>query len=801
MLRTDFNRDWRFSRKNEEDKAVLIHLPHDAMLTEVRSAECKNGVNTGFFPGGEYVYTKKWLVPAEWQTKTVTIEFEGVYRNSEVFLNGKRAGGWPYGYTNFYVNCDGFLQYGVENEIIVTVDNSQEPNSRWYSGSGIYRNVTLLVGNPSHLDIDGVKIKTLAIHSPVVQVKTAHHGGEVEIQILSQGKKIATSKGDLAEISLLNAKLWSAEQPNLYECRVILKENGSIVDEETIVFGIRLLSWSAKEGFRVNGVETKLRGSCVHHDNGVLGACDFPDAEERRVRLLKEAGFNAIRSAHNPISKAMASACDRLGVYIMDEAFDMWYIHKTKFDYVLNFDEWHEKDLRAMVEKDYNHPSVIMYSIGNEVSETAQDRGIGLTREMTEFLHSHDDTRPVTCGINLMLNTMNKKGKGIYKENAEGFDTSAAAKKLKKDSEKPDKLAGSALFNAMMNYVGKYMNNIGKSKACDVATKDALAALDIAGYNYGSGRYPIDGKQYPERVVVGAETFPPHIVENWKAVQKQSNLIGDFMWVGYDYLGEGGIGAFGYASRGGMRKKYPYISADSGLIDIIGNSRPEVWLNRSVWGMGEGKPYIGVEPLTHAAENGIHMMWRTSDAVHSWSWKGYENLKAKIVVYSSASRVALLLNGVALGTKKVKGFETHFQAKYQPGELVAIAYDLSGTEIGRDVLKTASEKTLLTVRAEKTELRANGQDLAFVTIRLTDETGILKASNDQRIDVKVEGAGTLQGFGSANPFTEETFEKPYHDSFYGQALAVVRAGYAKGSIKLTVSSLGCQPVELTLQAK
>lgn len=799
MKRLNFNPGWMFCKEGNDENAVEVNLPHDAMLFEKRDPESKSSTGGGFFPGGKYVYTKKFFAPEDYKDKCVTLEFEGIYKNSEVYINDRLAGGRPYGYSNFYIGMDDFLKYGFDNEIKVIADNSKIPNSRWYTGSGIYRNVKLIVGSRTHIDLDGVRIVTRSVSPASIQIQTKFTdrdglNPEVRAEIYFDGKLVTRGSGDQQEIEIKDAHLWSDETPNLYRVRVTLVHDEKVIDEVTEYFGLRLIEWDAKNGLRINGKETKLRGACMHSDNGILGACSLDAAEERRIKILKDAGFNAIRSAHNPISKAALNACDRYGMYIMDEAFDIWYIHKTKFDYVLDFGEWHLRDIESMVHKDFNHPSVIMVSIGNEVSETAQERGMKLAKEMIELMHSLDNTRPVTCGINLMLNGLASIGMGIYKE---GDKPEKEPKSKVKRKPRKEKLSGSAFINALMNTVGKTMNNIGKMKFVDKATKEVFAALDIAGYNYGSGRYPLEAKAYPDRVVVGSETFQPDLYHNWKMVEKYPYLIGDFIWTGWDYLGEAGFGAIGYQSRGGNSKDFPYLSSDCGVIDITGAMRPEVYYNKIIWGQWT-TPYIGVEPLTYADENHIDPMWRNTDARSSWSWAGCEGKTAQVRVYSCGDKVALLLNGKTLGVKKVKGYVAKFKTSYEKGELLAIAYDNNGKETGKCSLISADEKLQIAVKPEKTELKADGEDLAYIHIELTDGKGIVESGSDRRVYVKVEGTGILQGLGSANPYTVEVFDKEHHDTFFGRAQAIVRSGYEKGQVKVTVSADGLESKEIIL---
>lgn len=799
MKRFNFNQGWEFQKANA-DCWQAVDLPHDAMLTEKRDPDCANGAKTGFFPGGKYLYCKRFETPTDWAGKCVVLEFEGVYRNSTVEINGKTAGGHRYGYTNFTVDVAPFLTFGGANEIVVTADNSEEPNSRWYSGSGIYNNVKLIVGSKTHIDIDRVRIVTKSLDPAFIEVETKITDGdnlhpEVKSEITFDGKIVATGIGAKQRIEIKEPALWSDETPNLYEVKVMLVDGERVVDEVSERFGLRVIEFDSKNGLRINGKVTKLRGACIHMDNGILGACSFNATEERKIKILKEAGFNAVRSAHNPLSKAALNACDEYGMYVMDETFDMWYIPKTRYDYARDFEEWHNRDIETMVNKDFNHPSVIIYSIGNEVSETAQARGIQLTKEMTAFVHSLDDTRPVTCAINLMLNGLVSIGRGIYKE--EGQPDKAQNPKKKK-APKKEKLSGSAFINIVMNSVGLFMNYIGRMAFVDKATRDAYRLLDIAGYNYGRGRYSLEGKAYPDRVVVGSETFPPELYQNWQLVKKYSYLIGDFMWTGWDYLGEGGLGGVGYESRGGANQDYPYLTSDCGVIDITGHMRPEVYFNKLIWGSWH-TPYIGVEPLIHADEKRVFPMWRKSDAIASWSWAGCEGKKAEVRVYSDSDKIELRLNGKTVGTKKVNACLAIFKTIYEKGELLAVAYDKDGKETGRCNLVSAGEKLQIAVKPEKTDLKADGEDLAYINIELTDENGVLESGLDRIIYVKVEGAGRLQGLGSANPYTVEVFDKDYHDTFFGRAQAIIRSGYETGPVKVTVSSDGLASKEIILR--
>ena len=773
MNSNPFNQNWKFQKQGREETQTVT-LPHDAMIHERREPNGAGGSAHGFFPGGIYVYEKNFTAPAEWADKTVFIEFEGVYRNSVVSINGKSVGGRAYGYVPFRICADPLLNYGGENTITVTVDNSQLPNSRWYTGSGIYRPVNLIVGNKTHIEWQGVRVSTISYQPARIKVETESNGGEAVVEILDGDKVVASGRGASLELDIPDAKLWSDETPYLYTCYVTLAEHGQVVDEVTQRFGVRKVEWNSK-GLFINGKETLLRGGCYHHDNGILGAATFDKSEERRVRIMKEAGFNALRSSHNPTSRAMLEACDKYGMYLMDETWDMWYSHKNKFDYASNFEKDWREDIRSMIERDFNHPSVILYSIGNEVSEPAQEKGVKLAKEMVEYIHSLDRNRAVTGGINLMIISRSAKGKGIYKEDG-GRD----------DGGKQNAMGGmnSTIFNMITSMVGPGMNKGANGKKADVVTSPVLDALDIAGYNYASGRYPLEGKAHPDRVIFGSETFPQDIYKNWQMVKKYPYLVGDFMWTAWDYLGETGIGAWSYTPDGkAFDKPYPWLLADVGALDLLGNPNGELFLAQAAWGLLK-KPAIAVQPVNHHGIKPAKSVWRGTNALPSWSWQGCEGNKAIIEVYADAATVELLLNGKSLGKKKIKDCKAIFKTKYAPGTLTAVAYDAGGQELSRNELKSASGSIRLVAEPEETAVKAG--NIVYIPISLVGQNGVLERNADCKLTAAVEN-GELLAFGSANPRTEERYDSGNFTTYYGCAMAIVRAGQA-GTVTLSVKN-------------
>lgn len=750
MKKVLWNHDWYFSKVGGHRQAVT--LPHDAMIHEIRVPGHASGSAQAFFPGGKYVYEKTFRKPTE---EHVIFQFEGVYKNAVISINGKEAGGCSYGYRPFLVCADAYLVDG-ENTITVVCENVDQPDSRWYTGAGIYRPVWMWTGPKSSIEPSAVKIQTVSIDPAKVHIMT-ECDGEPVVQILDGETVMAEGKGHDVVLTVPDAVLWSEDSPKLYRCRV--EAEGDVA---VSTFGIRTIRWDNK-GFYINGKSTLLRGGCVHHDNGILGAATVDEADYRRAKKLKEAGFNAIRSAHNPISRAMLEACDELGLYVMDESWDMWFHHKNKHDYASQWRKNYLDDLRAMVDMDFNHPSVIMYSIGNEVSEPAKDEGVEKTKEMVEFLHQADPTRPVTGGFNLMIIANAKKGKGIYNEEG-GMN-----------SDSSDKMSGmnSTMFNMITNMVGSGMNKSANGKAADKATTPCLDALDMAGYNYASGRYPLEGKAHPNRLIFGSETFPMDIAKNWPMVKQYPYLIGDFMWTAWDYIGEVGLGAWAYTKDGtGFNKPYPWLLADTGAMDILGNPNGEMFLAQAAWGVLKA-PAIGVQPVNHPGQRPAKMAWRGTNALASWAWQGCEGNKAVVEVYTDAAAVELLLNGKSLGKKKVKACRVIYKTKYAPGKLEAVAYDASGREISRSQLISATGKTSISMVPETQ--KAKPGDVVYVDISIVGENGVVESNADRKLTVRVAG-GELLGFGSADPRTEERFDEGSYTTYYGKALAAVRVG-------------------------
>lgn len=805
MRRFDFNQDWTCHRAGETEKKQVT-LPHDAMISEKRTADSAGGTNIGWFEGCDYIYEKEFFVPADYEGLDICFEFEGVYHNAEVYLNGKKAAFWPYGYSNFYVPAISFLRYGEKNKIRVIVRNGDQPNSRWYSGTGIYRPVWMCLSPEKHIERNGIRIRTVSLTPAVVEaeIKTSA-AGVIELEVYEAGctekggaaawAKIKTAGKATVRLTVPDAKLWSPQRPELYTLRVKFRgnseeekavpfdgdESSKMEDSEEISFGIRTIAWDTEKGFSINGERVILRGACLHHDNGVLGACCYAEAEERKIRILKENGYNAVRSAHNPCSKALLEACDKLGMMVMDELADMWYIHKTEYDYANYFSDWWKKDLKEMVAKDYCHPSVILYSIGNEVSETAQKKGIRLTKEMTDYLHGLDDTRPVTCGINSFFNFLSSIGLGVYSDRKARKEAEQAEKSRGK---KKRKAVGSQFFNELAGLMGSgFMKTGAAFSGCDVRTRNAFANMDIAGYNYGIKRYCHDLKKYPKRLILGSETFCSDAYRFWEMAKENPRIIGDFVWAGMDYLGEAGLGAWEYKDYAPDFSHGPgWLTSGCGRIDLTGKPLAEAAYTKIAFELTEG-PVIAVRPVNHTKEKHSPSAWKMTNAIESWSWNGCEGNRAHVEVYARAASVKLFLNGKQVGKKKLKNCcNTNFMIKYEPGVLEAAAYGPDGRETGRCALRTAEAETVLRAIPEEKRVKRNG--LCFIRLQYTDPEGILKPLERGRLRVGVEN-GRLLGLGSACPYSETGYCGNEADTYYGEALAVVKAS-GRGSIKVTV---------------
>lgn len=799
MKKIDFNQAWTFCRVGEETVKREVMIPHDAMISEKRTEDSAGGINTGWFEGYDYIYEKEFEIPDEYEKQEISFEFEGVYHNAEVYLNGEKAAYRPYGYTNFYIDADPYLKYGEKNQIRVIAHNADQPNSRWYSGAGIYRPVWMYVRPKQHILRNEIRVRTLSVDPAVIEAEVNTNApGKVKLEVIADAgsdviiaAEIHTDGKLTKQFEIPDAKLWSVNTPNLYQLRVTFvaeQENGQNkcmeTDQEEVIFGIRTLKWDKETGITINGERVIFRGACIHHDNGVLGACCYPDAEARKIRILKENGYNAIRSAHNPCSKALLEACDRQGMLVMDEFVDVWYIHKTEYDYVNYFKEWWKQDLKDMVEKDFNHPSVILYSIGNEVSETAQKKGIHLTKTMTEYLHRLDDSRPVSCGINIFFNFLSSIGFGVYSDKKAKKEAEQAEKTKGK---KKKKAVGSQFFNDLAGLMGSgFMKTGATFYGCDVKTRGTFANMDIAGYNYGIKRYQHDLKKYPERLILGSETFCDDAYTFWEMAKKNPRIVGDFVWAGMDYLGEVGVGSWEYRDYAPEFNHGPgWVTAGSGRIDLTGKPLAEAGYTKTAFEL-TNRPVIAVRPVNHTGEKHSPSAWKMTNAIESWSWEGCEGKVAEVEVYARAARVDLFLNGKKVGSNTLKNScDTRFKVEYQPGMLETVVYNQKGKEISRNTLYTAGKETELRAIAEEQSVQKD--HLAFIRLQYTDKNGTVKPLKRGILKVSVKG-GKLLGLGNACPYNEIGYCTNETDTYWGEALAVVQAD-GSGDVVLEVQEI------------
>jgi beta-galactosidase len=785
MTLMPFTDDWTFARLGEEPVAVA--LPHDAMIGETRSRTAASGSHGAYFPGGRYCYAKTWTPADEGPAE---LFFEGVYGDTRVRIDGREVATSRSGYREFAAPL-GDVVAGRPVRIEVEVDNSRLPNSRWYTGSGIYRRVWLDDAPATRIVRDGTALRTtLSTGSARVTVEVAVENPDERIVTVGveleapDGRRFASQAevvGESArvELEIADPLLWSDRTPHLHTATVSLREGGTLLDATEFVTGLRTIEVDAVRGLRVNGDEVLLRGACVHHDSGPLGAATLRASEFRRARVLKESGFNAVRSSHNPLSRDFLDACDQVGLYVLDELTDVWFQPKTAHDVAPLFDELWRDDARSMVAKDRRHPSVIMYSIGNEIAESGSERGIATTREVSDFLRELDPDRPTTLAINFLLNVVASSGRSLF--DTSEHDTAKA--------EKEPSAVTSTFANVLANRIGGLMQTVSKLPKADKVSRDTFLGVDVAGYNYAFGRYRGDARRHPDRVVLGTESMPGDIPKIWSLVESLPNVIGDFTWTGWDYLGETGIGTWSYGTgTASIAKPFPELVAGCGLIDITGRPDAALLLSQATWGLLDA-PQIAVRPLDHAGEKTRRMAWRSTDAVQSWAWAGREGRTAEVEVYSSDDEVELVLNGRSLGRKAAgrrPGFVTRFRVPYAPGELVAIGYR-GGVESGRSTLRSAGP-VAVTVRAETREIAADGQDLAFVWIELADEHGVVEMLDDDRVTVAVSGAGRLAALASAVTVTSESFVDDEHTTWRGRALAVIRSTGEAGEVRVTVTS-------------
>ena len=782
-MKQSFNAQWVFKPTNRQ--AYLLHgqaenivdLPHDFSIEMRRDPNARTLNSCGYFPGDIVYYDKLFHAPEEWRGKRVFMLFEGVYMNAAVRFNQQVVVRHPYGYTSFFCELTEYLLIGTENNISVRVNNDANPNSRWYSGSGIYRPVWLVVKDRVSIENWGIFAFTekLSEESAVLQVKTRLNNARktaanvtLRSSLKKDGRIVADASSDqqlagmsnaelIQHIHVENPSLWSDVTPGLYVLCSELYEDGVLKDSEETSVGLRSISFDALNGFQLNGKTMKLRGGCVHHDCGLLGAAAHADAEERKVRLLKQSGFNAVRCAHNPPAPAFLDACDRLGMLVIDEAFDVWTGEKMAMDYAVYFNEWWERDLASMILRDRNHPSIIMWSTGNEISERdGRSKGYETARTLADFTRSMDPTRAVTnalCGI------------------AEPGQRGGLPAALRPDGD---------------DY-------------WDALTMEFAKPLDVVGYNYQYERYEKDARVHPDRIICGTETFPKAAYETWQATERHPSVIGDFVWTSLDYLGEAGIGRLTYQKESGFCGDYPWHQAYCGDIDICGFKRPQSYYRDCVWGIANA-PYIAVYKPQHYGEPVFMKDWGWPDVTASWTWRGFEGKPIQADVYSLDDEVELFLNGRSVGRKpcgQVNKYIASFEFTYEPGVLKAVGIN-AGKADAETILKTAGVPAAIRLVPEQIRLSASPNALAFVTAEVVDAQGDRAPDAKSVLHFAVCGPALLIAVGNGDPVSEEPYVGQVRSAHEGRAMVVVRCNGEPGDITLTACAEGLTTASITI---
>lgn len=809
MIKQNFNEGWVFHRGSGGSLAALlaggdgeenfVTLPHDASIQRPRNPEGTSG--NGYFSETCCHYTKTFTLPQA-EEKIAWLEFEGVYQNGAVYVNNAFAGKCPYGYGNFFVDITRFLRTDGPNEIKVAVKNGAV-SGRWYTGEGIYRGVNLMVAKRIHLIPNGVRLSTAEAEDNLavvdVQAVVEHRDlGPRKITVRTVLVDEGGNEAAMAEYPLTalegtkntcrmklyvdSPKLWSTETPFLYRYRVTLEAGGEILDEEQGTFGIRTVRLDPRNGLRINGKPIKLRGGGLHHDHGIIGAMDFPHAEEERIRKLKAAGYNAVRSAHYPASRRLLEACDREGMLLMDEFSDVWMTTKVDFDYGMSMTEWWEHDIQNMVDKDFNHPCVIFYSIGNEIAETGNEFDCGMGRALSERVRRLDPGRFVVNCVNPTLSVKHRIPE-ILEEIRRGNE--GDADQIAKAVGKGDKE-----INNLMSDLGSLMQVIVSSESVGEAIRESAAQVDVLGYNYAAARYEADLARYPNRILMGSETYPQDLDVNWELTLRYPQVIGDFSWTAWDYLGEAGIGQISYGEEKlpGLYGGYPYKAANCGDFDLIGDRSPVSYWRQIIWGLRKA-PYIAVRPPMHYGE-AVHMSnWRMTDAERCWNWEGFEGRTVVIEVYSDAERVRLYQGERLIGEKapgETKRAVALFESCYSPEDLTAVAVT-GGRETGRDVLRAAKAASRLMAISDRERIPADGSDICYVDIRVCDEEGNLAVHRTDPVSVRLEGPGEIIGFGSADPRSTENYFDRTARLYRGRLRAALRGNGTPGVMRLHVT--------------
>ena len=774
-----FTQNWKFALSDNPDFSKKdfndanwrnLNLPHDWSIEGAFDKDNPATPSGGALPGGIGWYRKTFTVPAAQKGKLAFIDFDGIYWNSEVWINGHYLGKRPNGYISFRYELTPYLKFGkAKNVIAVKVDNSQQPNSRWYSGSGIYRNVWLVFTNKIHVNHWGTSITTpevsaqkasIAITTKVVNADKKAKNVTLQTLIYDQeGKEIAKAASTFLiqknktvsidqNLAVANPILWSIEKPHLYKAVSKVWDGKKLLHSYETNFGIRYFHFDAKKGFSLNGKPTKILGVCNHHDLGCLGAATNTRAIERQLEIMKKMGVNAIRTTHNPPAPELLDLCDKMGFIVMDEAFDMWKKKKIEFGYSLYYDEWHQRDLEDMILRDRNHPSIMIWSIGNEILEQWDSTGIPMTRELANIIKKLDPTRPITAGLNPPSpdNNMVKSGAldligyNYDHRNYEAFPNVFPGK-IFISTEAVSALATRGHYDMPSDSIRRWPIR------WDLPFKEGNPGNTVSAYDNVSAPW---GSTHEE---------------TWKVIKKYDYLSGLFIWTGFDYLGEP------------TPYDWPSRSSYFGIVDLAGFPKDSYYMYQSEW---TNEPVLHIFP---------HWNWEAGKEVDVWA-------------YSNSEEVELFLNGKSLGVKRKSGDDLHlmWRLNYTPGTLNAIART-GGKEIVSQEVKTAGAPAKIILQADRSTIKANGEDLSFITVRIEDADGNLVPHADNLVNFKIEGAGFIAGVDNGSQTSHEPFKASYRKAFNGLCLAVLQSLDKPGTITLTATAEGLKGSTIEIQAK
>ncbi len=760
-----FDSAWKFSKGNivhaesvdfEDGSWRDLNVPHDWSIEDLDkpsqseseeviigpfSTKSQGGISTGYTIGGTAWYRKKFRISPEDENKIISVRFDGVYMNADFWINGHFLGNHPNGYTPVSFDLTPYLNKSSENLIAVRVKNEGE-NSRWYSGSGIYRHVWLEVNNSIHIDRNTIFVTTSEVTEMSANINVRfdivnHDAKKDGLKIVSliynpQGsqvaKTIANSPENETTFTLQQPELWSIDTPNLYLSKIQLYKNKKLVDEFVTSFGIRSISFSVDNGFLLNGKSILIKGGNLHHDNGPLGSAVIDRAEFRKVELMKSHGFNAIRTSHNPPSPALLDACDQLGMLVVDEAFDMWEKPKKPLDYHLYFEEWSERDLRSMILRDRNHPGIIMWSIGNEIPERADSSGLAIAKNLIETIKALDKTRLITQSV------------------------------------------------------CSFWDNPGREWE---DTEPVFELSDVGAYNYQWKKYEPDNEKFPNRIMMGGESIAMEVYENWQLVQKHPWIIGDFLWTGMDYLGEAAIGN---AFLDNEEKSWPWFNGNCGDIDLCGNKKPQSYYRDVVWNISN------IEMAVHAPipedRKEIVSFWGWPDEQQSWTWDVNEGQMMDVRVFTQFPKVQILLNDEIIEEKELfdsSRYIAEFKVPYKKGVLKAIGL-LNGHKMDSIFFETAGQPAHIKLSPDRNEILASVNDLCYVTVEILDKKNILIPSSDLNIAFSVKGPAEIIGVGNGNPKDMKSFQSTSCSTFKGKCLVIIRPVGTPGEIILNANS-------------